>query len=70
VAGTLGLHHRHRGRPGGTKVTTEQLWARQVGDRHFELCCIPYFVYDLALGDVVEIDADYRLNADEGVAGV
>lgn len=44
--------------PGSTGVTTEQLWARQDGDR-YEICCIPFFVYDLALGDVVEVDGDY-----------
>lgn len=38
---------------------TEQLWARQLGDRRFELCCIPFFLYDLALGDVVETDDNY-----------
>lgn len=32
----------------------EQLWTRQVDPSHFELCCIPFFAYDLALGDVVE----------------
>jgi hypothetical protein len=42
-----------------TDVSTEQLWARKVDDRHFELCCIPFFAYDLALGDVVETDAGY-----------
>ena len=31
----------------------EQLWARQLGDAAFEVCCIPFFVYDLALGDGV-----------------
>lgn len=31
----------------------EQLWARQLADDRFELCCIPFFVFDLALGDVV-----------------
>jgi hypothetical protein len=31
----------------------EQLWARQTSDDRFEVCCIPFFVYDLALGDVV-----------------
>ncbi|PZR51803.1 hypothetical protein DNL40_14350 [Xylanimonas oleitrophica] len=47
--------------PADTNVTTEQLWARKVDDRHFELCCIPFFAYDLALGDVVEVDADYMV---------
>lgn len=30
----------------------EQLWARQEGEE-FELCCIPFFTYGLALGDRV-----------------
>jgi hypothetical protein len=29
------------------------LWARQVADARFEVCCIPFFVFDLALGDMV-----------------
>lgn len=33
---------------------TEQLWAMKVDENLFELCCIPFFVYDLALGDIVE----------------
>ncbi len=32
----------------------EQLWARRLGENRFELCCIPFFLYDVALGDVVE----------------
>lgn len=44
---------------GNADVKTEQLWARQLGDRRFEICCIPFFVYDLGLGDVVETDAKY-----------
>jgi hypothetical protein len=39
----------------------EQLRVRQVGDRRFEVCCIPFFLYGVALGDVVETDADYDL---------
>ena len=35
----------------------EQLWARQLGGGAFEVCCIPFFLYDLALGDVVATDA-------------
>lgn len=45
--------------PGGTEAATEQLFARQVGPDRFELCCIPFFIYDLALGDVVETDSTY-----------
>lgn len=35
----------------------EQLWARQVGENHYQLCCIPFFAYDLALGDIVDTEA-------------
>lgn len=31
----------------------EQLWARQLDDDRFEVCCIPFLVFNLALGDVV-----------------
>ena len=34
----------------------EQLWARQTAANRFEICCIPFFVYDLALGDEVETE--------------
>jgi Domain of unknown function (DUF4265) len=34
----------------------EQLWARKINERQFELCCIPFFLFDVALGDVVEAD--------------
>jgi hypothetical protein len=39
----------------------EQLWTRQVGDQRFEICCIPFFLFDVALGDIVETDAGYDL---------
>jgi hypothetical protein len=35
----------------------EQLWARRLGPNLFELCCIPFLTYGLALGDVVETEA-------------
>ncbi|MFO0756889.1 MAG: DUF4265 domain-containing protein [Byssovorax sp.] len=31
----------------------EQLWARRISESEFEICCIPYFTYGLALGDTV-----------------
>ncbi|MFC5286626.1 DUF4265 domain-containing protein [Actinokineospora guangxiensis] len=40
---------------------SEQLWAKQLGEHVFELCCVPFFVYGLALGDVVETDTGYEL---------
>jgi hypothetical protein len=42
-------------------MTTEQLWARKTGELLFELCCIPFFVYGSALGDIVETDEGYSL---------
>jgi hypothetical protein len=39
----------------------EQLWARQIAEYQFELCCIPFFLFDVTLGDVVETDQTYRL---------
>jgi Domain of unknown function (DUF4265) len=41
------------------KQEWEQLWARQINEYLFEICCIPFFVYDLALGDEVETDENY-----------
>jgi hypothetical protein len=32
----------------------EQLWVRQLGESRFEICCIPFFLFNVALGDVVE----------------
>jgi hypothetical protein len=45
--------------PGDTGIVTEQLWAKKLSNGHFELCCIPFFAYDLALGDVVAVSEDY-----------
>jgi hypothetical protein len=35
----------------------EQLWTERVAEDRFELCCIPFFAYDMALGDVVRAEA-------------
>jgi Domain of unknown function (DUF4265) len=40
----------------GTAASREQLWARQIAEDQFELCCIPFFLYDVALGDIVETE--------------
>jgi hypothetical protein len=34
----------------------EQLWGRVISPQRVEVCCIPFFVYDLNLGDVVDLD--------------
>jgi hypothetical protein len=40
----------------GLQEMREQLWVRKIADNRFELCCIPFFLYDLALGDEVETE--------------
>jgi Domain of unknown function (DUF4265) len=39
--------------PDGRKVW-EQLWSEQTDENLFRLCCIPFFVYELNLGDEFE----------------
>lgn len=41
---------------GGGGGNFEQLWTKRVGDDRFQLSCIPFFAYDMALGDVVRAD--------------
>ncbi len=37
----------------------EQLWVRRInsGENNFEICCIPFFLYNLSLGDKVRTKA-------------
>lgn len=46
---------------------SEQLWARRRGDHLYEICCIPFFIYDLALGDIIRIAPQEGRNVVEGV---
>ncbi|MFO0759127.1 MAG: DUF4265 domain-containing protein [Byssovorax sp.] len=39
----------------GMKGRTEQIWARKIDADKFEVCCIPFFTYGIALGDVVVV---------------
>jgi hypothetical protein len=39
----------------------EHLWARWIEDQRFEICCIPFFLYDISLGDEVETDIDAQV---------
>jgi len=47
--------------PNEAGVETEQLWARRISQTEFEVCCIPFFAYDIALGDIVETTADFTV---------
>jgi hypothetical protein len=37
----------------GMQGRLEQMWARQLGEAEFMICCIPFFTYGIALGDRV-----------------
>lgn len=50
----------HQGTKDG-KNEWEQLWGQQVTPQRCVVCCIPFFVHDVALGDEVEIDANFVL---------
>ena len=45
IVADLGVH--------GMQGRLEQLWARQLGEAEFMICCIPFFTYGIALGDRV-----------------
>ena len=51
----------------------EQIWANEIRENVFEICCIPFFAYDLALGDVVSTIAkkgrSYVINRVEKQSG-
>ena len=34
----------------------EQIWAKELGERQFLVCCIPFFAKDIQLGDIVRTD--------------
>lgn len=35
------------------EIRWEQFWAKQLGGGEYEICCIPFFTYGIALGDIV-----------------
>ena len=45
----------------GMSGRSEQLWARKIDSNRFEVCCIPFFTYGIALGDTVQTDEDYLI---------
>ncbi|WP_380052137.1 DUF4265 domain-containing protein [Kribbella deserti] len=52
----------------GDSIDFEQLWARQIADFQFEICCIPFYVPGLALGDAVSTSQDGQYVVTEVVA--
>ncbi len=46
----------------GHHVQFEQLWTRQIEGRVFDICCIPFHLHDLALGDRVATTDTFELS--------
>jgi hypothetical protein len=44
--------------PFGLDGQVEQLWLKAVNDRSYEIACIPFSAYGIALGDVVVLNDD------------
>jgi hypothetical protein len=47
----------------------EQLWARKIDPSTFEICCIPFYTYGIALGDKVRLDASGTIQEVKEKAG-
>lgn len=45
----------------GMPGRSEQIWARKIDVYTFEICCVPFFTYGFALGDIVETNAEYTI---------
>ena len=39
----------------------EQVWSRALRDGTFELCCIPFFLYDFSLSDIFTVNESLEL---------
>ncbi len=45
----------------------EELWVNKHSDELFEICCIPFFIYDVNLGDIIKIVPHQNKNLVLGV---
>jgi hypothetical protein len=50
------LFRLERGRDGYPPVDVEGLWAKPVGEGRYEIDNIPFFVREIAVGDIIEAD--------------
>ncbi|MEU3936349.1 DUF4265 domain-containing protein [Streptomyces sp. NPDC029044] len=50
--------------PFGFHGQMEQIWLRALEGRVYEVCCLPFRVYGLALGDIVSLDSEARTIVD------
>lgn len=44
--------------PFGFPGQMEQMWLRPLEGNRYEVCCLPFRVYGLAMGDIVALDAE------------
>jgi hypothetical protein len=44
----------------GAQWEWEQLWVRRISPDVFEVCCIPFFVYGVCLGDHISAEIDSK----------
>ena len=51
------------------EIEKEQLWAQRISDTRFEICCIPFFVYGLSLGDEAETDESFVISKVVKISG-
>lgn len=48
--------------PAGTDYEAwEALWCKRKAKDRFEVCCIPFFMYNLSLGDIILVDQNQRM---------
>ncbi|MFC8076348.1 DUF4265 domain-containing protein [Streptomyces sp. NPDC057307] len=47
--------------PFGFRDQMEQIWLRPLGDGRYEVCCLPFRVYGLAMGDIVSLDVEAKV---------
>ncbi|WP_237657264.1 DUF4265 domain-containing protein [Agreia sp. COWG] len=41
----------------------EQLWVQKMGDGTFMVCCIPFFIYGVSLGDLIAEDENHYMTS-------
>ncbi|WP_405608190.1 DUF4265 domain-containing protein [Streptomyces sp. NBC_01508] len=47
--------------PFGFRGQMEQIWLRPLGGGRYEVCCLPFRVYGLVMGDIVSLDTEARV---------
>jgi hypothetical protein len=40
---------------------SEEIWARKLKENEYEICCIPFFIYGFAIGDIVQVDSEKKI---------